>query len=103
MNAKWTEGFIQDFSSLDHDKQQKVVEKVEKLENKGTEIDEVGLASNKETGVEAWKLKIKDEDIDQRIIFDIIDASAVFIALGHRDDIYDNKKWRKVAERLREF
>jgi mRNA-degrading endonuclease RelE of RelBE toxin-antitoxin system len=101
MNVRWTEGFIEDFSELENQIQQEITDKIEKLEKEGTKIEEVGLASNSETQVKCWKLKIKNQKTDHRAIFDIIKGDIVLIAVGHRDQIYNKKKWKKVAKRLR--
>ena len=102
MRAVWTDEFLEEVMELEEKVQRELVSKVEKLEEDGMSIEEVGKASNSETGIEAWKIKVKNEEADHRVIFDIIDGDIVLIAAGHRDEVYDNKNWKHIAERIRE-
>lgn len=52
MKAEWTEGFIQDFSNSDKTIQHEVKDKIEKLEQQGTNIEEVSLDSNQGKQIE---------------------------------------------------
>lgn len=98
--VKWTGYVVEDFRDLNKEVQRKIVEKVEKLEEEGTNIEEVGKASRKDMNIEVWRLKVKEEDIDHRVIFDIVDDKILLIAAGHRDDIYETESWNEISNRI---
>jgi mRNA-degrading endonuclease RelE of RelBE toxin-antitoxin system len=101
MKAVWTDEFLEEVMDLEESVQAEIVEKVEKLEKEGLDIEEVGKASNSETGVEVWRLKIKNGKGNHRVIFDIIGGDIFLIAAGHRDEVYEKKNWKEMAERIR--
>ncbi|MFB6295164.1 MAG: type II toxin-antitoxin system RelE/ParE family toxin [Candidatus Nanohaloarchaea archaeon] len=95
--------FLEELSSFDATVQEAVFDKLEELEEDGTGLDDVGIASRTDMDIEVFRLAVKDADhgIDHRVIFDIIDGTAYPVAVGHRDDVYETGNWKTVEERLR--
>ncbi len=101
MRVSWVEEALQEFQSLDEDRQSAVRRFVDRLAEDGIEMDEVGPLVDGEKGLNLFRLKMVDEDsgLNHRAAFDVRDDTFIIYRLSSREGFYSSEEIRELESR----
>jgi mRNA-degrading endonuclease RelE of RelBE toxin-antitoxin system len=88
-----------EFKELKEEEKQKVRERVEELEKQGTSHENFGMLTHKSTGLNCFRLKVKEGGANHRIIIDTYRDLLVAFGVKHRQKAYEEEYLEKIRER----
>ncbi len=90
------EGAVEDLKEIDKQVQGQIRDEIEELRN--NPLGEDTSLLNKQ-GLRIYRLKLKNDDLDHRVFFDINDREIVILGVMHRDDAYTPESIKKIKSR----
>jgi mRNA-degrading endonuclease RelE of RelBE toxin-antitoxin system len=90
------EGAVEDLKEMDRQVQEQVRDEIEDLRD--NPLGEDTSLLNKQ-GLRIYRLKLKNDDLDHRVFFDLNNGDVVILGVMHRDDAYTPESIEKVKSR----
>lgn len=90
------EGAVEDLRQLDTQVQEQVRDEIEEL--KDNPLGENTSLLNKQ-GLRIYRLKLKNDDQDHRVFFDLKNDEVVILGVMHRDNAYTPESIEKIKSR----
>jgi mRNA-degrading endonuclease RelE of RelBE toxin-antitoxin system len=90
------EGAVEDLKEMDRQVQEQVRDEIEELRD--NPLGESTSLLNKQ-GLRIYRLKLKNDDLDHRVFFDLNNGEVVILGVMHRDDAYTPESIEKVKSR----
>ena len=90
------EGAVEDLKQLNEKVQRQIRDKIEDLRD--NPLGENTSLLNKQ-GLRIYRLKLKDEDLDHRVFFDLNKDTVVILGVLHRDNAYTPESIKKIKSR----
>lgn len=91
------EGAVEDLKQFDTRVQKLVRDRIEEL--KDSPLGEDTSLLNKQ-GLEIFRLKIKTDQLDHRVFFDLDGDTVVVLGVEHRDQAYTPESIQKIESRI---
>lgn len=89
-------GAVEDLKQMDRQVQEQIRDEIEELRD--NPLGEDTSLLNKQ-GLRIYRLKLKNDDLDHRVFFDINNGEVVILGVMHRDDAYTPESIEKVKSR----
>lgn len=89
-------GAVEDLKEMDRQVQEQIRDEIEELRD--NPLGEDTSLLNKQ-GLRIYRLKLKNDDLDHRVFFDINNGDVVILGVMHRDDAYTPESIEKVKSR----
>jgi mRNA-degrading endonuclease RelE of RelBE toxin-antitoxin system len=96
MKLEVRDGAVQDLKQMSKPVQQQIRTEIEKL--KQNPLGENTSLLNKQ-GLEIFRLKIKERDLDHRVFFNIDNTKIIVLGIKHRDQAYTPESLQKIRSR----
>ena len=91
------EGAVEDLKQMDKQVQKQIRDEIEGLRDNPLG-ENTSLLSKQ--GLEIFRLKLKNRELDHRVFFDLDDQKVVILGIEHRDDAYTPESIKKIKSRL---
>ena len=96
MEINWHPEALEDLRSFDEQVQNRITRHVSRLQN-GPFGENTSLVSKQ--GLELFRLKLKSDELDHRIFFDLEGGDVVILGVEHRDDAYSQESIENIKSR----
>jgi len=100
MEIEWNSEAEKEFLQLPENIQREVKSCIEKLPEKGLNWDRVEYVERRDLDLEVFRLKIKSEEANHRVIFDIEGQNYVIYKVGRRPGFYKKESLSEVENRI---
>lgn len=101
MDIKWHSEAKKEFLQLPEDVREEIGTYLDKLQEEGLQMEEIGLVHRTQPDLSFYKLKImSDEAINYRVAFDPTGTSFVIYKVGPRDNFYRRENLEEVKDRM---
>lgn len=90
------EGAVEDLKKIDKQVQEQVRNGIEDLRD--NPLGENTSLLNKQ-GLRIYRLKLKNDDLDHRVFFDLDNGQVVILGVMHRDNAYTPESIKKIKSR----
>lgn len=90
------EGAVEDLKKMDKQAQEQIRDGIEDLRD--NPLGENTSHLNKQ-GLRIYRLKLKDDELDHRIFFDLKGDTVVILGVMHRDNAYTPESIKKIKSR----
>jgi mRNA-degrading endonuclease RelE of RelBE toxin-antitoxin system len=97
MKINWLEEARDDLQRFEEPVRDEIAVRVGQLEN--NPLGENTSLFSKQ-GMEIFRLKLKDGQLDHRVFFDLDDGEVLILGVEHRDDAYTPESIKKIKSRL---
>ncbi|MFB6216108.1 MAG: type II toxin-antitoxin system RelE/ParE family toxin [Candidatus Nanohaloarchaea archaeon] len=96
MRLEVQEGAIEDLEKFDKEVQKRIRDEIKELGDKPLEENTSLLSKN---GLEIYRLKAKNDELDHRVFFELDNQKVVVLGVEHRDDAYTQESIEKIKSR----
>jgi|AntDeeMinimDraft_5_1070356.scaffolds.fasta_scaffold06647_4 mRNA-degrading endonuclease RelE of RelBE toxin-antitoxin system len=96
MEVKWHSGARQDLRQFESETQKELLDHVEVLEKRPLG-EHTSIVSKQ--GLEIYRLKLKQDDLDHRVFFELNENRVVILGVQHRDDAYTQASIQELKSR----
>lgn len=96
MRINWHPKARNEIEGFEEEVQEQIIKHVESLETAPLGED-TSLMSKQ--GLEIFRLKLKNEDLDHRVFFDLDGDEVVVLGVEHRDEAYTQESIRELKSR----
>lgn len=96
MNLEVREGAIKDLKEMEENVQKLVRDKIEELKD-----DPLGENTSllSKQGLEIFRLKLKNQELDHRVFFDLDGDKVIVLGVEHRDNAYTQESIDRIKSR----
>lgn len=96
MKLEIREGAVEDLKQLEKPVQKQLRDEIRELKHNPLS-DNTSLMSKQ--GLEIFRLKVKNEELDHRVFFDLNNQKIVVLGVEHRDYDYTKESIKKIKSR----
>jgi mRNA-degrading endonuclease RelE of RelBE toxin-antitoxin system len=96
MEVNWHPEALDDLRRFEEQVQNRITRHVRRLEN-GPFGEDTSLFSKQ--GLDLFRLKLKTDELDHRIFFDLEQGDVVILGVEHRDDAYTAESIENIKSR----